>query len=600
MCGISGIVAARPLGQGDVSLVRRLGRALRHRGPDGSGEHVAKHVALGHERLSIIDTLGGGQPLYNEDRSLVLVANGEIYNHVALQKTLVGLGHHFRTGSDCETILHAYEQWGQDFLGHLRGMFAFALWDERKGRLLLVRDRLGEKPLYYYHQGGQSLVFSSELRALVQSGAVPLELDPASMDLYFHYQYVPEPRTPIKGLQKLPAGHLLCVDTTSWAVEQKPYWNFLQAPALEKEPIQALAQCLEETFEIVVRSDRPIGISLSGGLDSSAVAALARRHWSGELHAFSVGYPGRPPCDERDDARELATHLGLIFHEVELVEDSMVGMFPRLVHLRDDPIADIAGYGYWAVSNAASQAGVPVLLSGAGGDELFWGYPWLQEALRKNPARQNGPPGHFSFYDCTPDFVIAAAEARRLYGPAMTETIESPLPSEIFQPGGDRSRPDLLCTELAWSTYLLENGLAQSDRLSMANSVELRLPLMDHRVVETAVGLRKAQPDDNQPPKNRLRQTLAGVLPEEVLNRPKKGFSPPVRRWHDRLFEKYGALVADGLLVQHGVLAPDKAAMLSLGPLPEGAVCPLSFKALALEMWIRGLAAPVAGKEDQP
>src|SRR5215510_5823377 len=250
MCGIAGVISATPLSPLHHEQLLRMNGALIHRGPDGSGLYQGAHVGLAMRRLSIIDLSNGWQPLHNEDKSLALIANGEIYNFVELRAELQRRGHSFRTGSDCEVILHLYEEHGEDCVHDLRGMFAFALWDERRGDLFLARDRMGEKPLYLYEKDGL-LYFASELKALLRTGVIDFQLDPSAVYQYFHYQYVPEPLTPIKGVRKLAAAHLLVVDIASWSIEEKCYWRMDEAPPLEGDPVRLIREQLETVSEIV-------------------------------------------------------------------------------------------------------------------------------------------------------------------------------------------------------------------------------------------------------------------------------------------------------------------------------------------------------------
>jgi asparagine synthase (glutamine-hydrolysing) len=608
MCGICGIVARHPLADRDRERVARMNAAMVHRGPDGDGAFDDANVAMAMRRLSIIDLAGGWQPLYNEDRTLALVANGEIYNFVELRSQLESRGHRFATGSDCETIVHLYEEHGTDCVCRLRGMFAFALWDGRRRRLMLARDRMGEKPLYLHERDGQ-LLFASELKALLRSGAVPFELNAPAINLYFHYQYVPEPPTPIEGVHKLPAGHLLTVDTEDWRLTQTCYWRMEDAPPIDDDPAAAIRAELEAVSELVIRSDVPVGVALSGGLDSSAIAALAVRKYPGKMHAFSVGYPGRPTYDERAAARELADHLGMPLHEIELGVDDMTACFPDLVGWRDDPIADISGYGYYSVAKLAREHDVPVMLQGQGGDELFWGYSWVRQAVAESmqkAARRREPggpsadsPAAMVFYDLAPDFRMARDGAADLFTKQFAETCRGVDPCGPFTFAQPWPRVDLRMTRLICDTYLAENGIAQGDRLSMASSVELRLPLVDYRLVETVIGLRKTHPDHEQAPKAWLKAAMAGVLPESVLDRPKQGFAPPLRTWHNAIFAAYGTLLEDGDLVRAGVLRPEAARALAAGPFPRGAVVPLSFKALVLEYWCRRMKQAAAGMETE-
>lgn len=634
MCGISGIVTREKMSVDLSAAVSRMNAAQLHRGPDGAGEFSAEHVKLAMRRLSIIDLEGGAQPLYNEDKSLALIINGEIYNYRELRDRLKKSGHAFRTETDGEVILHLYEENDSDFITHLRGMFAFALWDGRRRRLILARDRMGEKPLYLFERDG-ALVFASELKGLLHSGLVPFELNPRAVNLYFHYQYVPEPMTPLKAVRKLDAAHLLIVDVENWRIEERKYWRMEDAPPLaEGEPRELIREKLEEVSKLIVRSDVPVGVALSGGLDSSIVAAFAAREHD-NLCAFSVGYAGRPDCDERADAAALARHLNLPFHEIELDTQTIVDFFPELNYWRDDPVADIAGFGYYAVMKLAREHGVPVLLQGQGGDELFWGYPQLRDAAREThlkAALLNSPftqalrqaltlhlpnqrpeqtvsawardfgglrsgwrgvrrrrenPARMIFYDLSPDFASAAAQMRNFYGRTFVEQINEQEAGEIFTFPDGWSPVETTLTKLICDTYLRENGITQGDRLGMASSVEMRLPLVDYKFVETVLGLRKRHSDSTLPPKHWLKEAVKDVLPEWVLNRPKRGFAPPTREWHDALFAAYGESLRDGYLAQSEVLNRESAARLSKGEFPADATSPLSFKALVLEQWCR-------------
>lgn len=638
MCGICGLVSERPVR--DLRPARQMQEALGHRGPDGGGEHVAKHGALAMRRLSIIDLEGGAQPLYNEDGSLVLVANGEIYNFVELRARLQAEGHKFGSGSDCETILHLYEEHGTDCVDHLRGMFAFALWDLRRGRLMLARDRMGEKPLYVY-QSEEEILFASELRSLLSSGRVSFELDPEAIDLYFHYQYVPEPRTPLLGVRKLPPGHRMTVEIGTWDTEERCYWSMEQAAPVSGDPVETIRDELDTVGGLVSRSDVPIGVALSGGIDSNAVAALLAKHSEEPVTAFSVGYEGRPANDERDQAKQLADVLDMDFHEIELDSISIVDSFPDLVRSWDDPIADMSGFCYRAISRLVREHGIRVVVQGQGGDELFWGYPWVRRAMasseRRNALWERGgralpdyltsdlseshspmedgvppnsrlnrlgkalrafgedrsiPRGRLAFYDLHPDFRQANATMRDLYTEDFRSRLEKDGPFSLFTVSGPREHLGVDLTKLICETYLLENGIAQGDRLSMTNSVELRLPLVDHVLVEKIIGLRKNYSDHHKPPKAWLREAFSEFLPESIVERKKQPFEAPLRDWHRKLFDAYGDLLADGNLVELGVLRPEAARYLAEGHFPEGAGSTLSFKALVLELWCRTVRHP--------
>jgi asparagine synthase (glutamine-hydrolysing) len=640
MCGIAGIVAASPLGARDIALAQRMGDDMRHRGPDGAGEYRGEHVHLAMRRLSIIGVQNGDQPLFNEDRSLALIASGEIYNYRELRAELCARGHRFAGESDFEPLLHLYEELGADALQQLRGMFAFALWDQRRGRLTLARDRMGEKPLYV-HQNGGSLVFASEMKALIRSGAVDLRLDPVGVNEYFHYQFVPEPRTIVDGVRKLDAAHVLTIDVEPWTIAERAYWTMDDAPPIDGDPVARIRGELEAIGALIVRSERPVGVALSGGIDSSTVAALAARAAPDSLTAFAVGYPGHPPMDERDAAREVADHMHIPLHEVEITTEHIVGEFPAMLLRRDDPIADISGSGYDAVAREANARGIPVLLQGHGGDELFW-YDEVQAAvrateqkdrLRGRPAaawlaahrptrppdrspralaswvrsgfglraaarvyryQRHAPESQMVFYETFADFLDAALGVSGLYDPSFRERIEGHRPEHLFDVPLPWPRADIALTRCICDTYLRENGIAQTERLGMGWSVETRLPFVDHQLVETVIGLRKAHSDVGEAPKHWLRRAVADLLPPAVLTRPKSGFAPPLEEWHRALFARYGGQLVDGYLVESHILTPAAGRRLALGEFPAGAVAPLSFKALVLELWCRGMIGDTA------
>lgn len=639
MCGIAGIATREPLLPAQIDLVARLNAQLVHRGPNGEGEFHDGHVALAMRRLSIIDLPGGGQPLYNEDGSLVLVANGEVYNFVELRSGLEQRGHCFATRSDCETILHLYEEHGDDCVDYLRGMYVFALWDNRRKRLLLARDRMGEKPLYLVRTDRQ-MIFASELKALIGAGAVPFALDPAAVHMYYHYGYVPEPQTAVEGVRKLPAGHVLTIDIAQWKIEQRCYWRIEDAPAIDvgdSDPATIIREQLETISSLIIRSDVPVGVALSGGLDSSVISALVAKNYPGTLQAISVGYPGRPTQDERGDARMLAEHLRMPFHEVELSTDEMIQMLPQVVFARDDPIYDPAGVGYYAVAERARELGVPVMLFGHGGDELFWGYSWVRQAvhdtrrkaalladgargardyltltpfplplsytaglrwlksvgglrmgLRQHWRDRAGPAGRFVFYDLTPGFDAAQTGLDDLYTSRFHHAVRDVDPFAPFTLDQPWPSIDIAVTRLIFETYLRENGLAQGDRLSMANSVEVRQPLVDYRLIETVIGLRKTLSDLHLGSKHWFREAVKDTVPGFVLAHRKRGFSSPWRPWARARAKAFGHLLVDGYLASHDIIRPQR--LKHLTPRPLGLQPRLAEESILLEIWCRQMS----------
>lgn len=638
MCGIVGIV--RTIGadatweSGDV--LRRMAGAMVHRGPDGYGEHLAGNVAIAMRRLSIIDISGGRQPLYGEDGSVALVANGEIYNHRRLRSELEGLGHRFHSHSDCETIVHAYEEFGESCVTRLRGMFAFALHDTRRRRLLLARDRLGEKPLYLARIAG-GLIFSSELRSLLASGLVPVGFDKSSLYTYFHYGYIPEPHTAIAGVNKLPAGHLLSISTDDGAETLTRYWSIHDTPP-RRASVEEVSELVEDISTFITDADVPVGISLSGGLDSGSLAVLAARKTTKRLHAFTVGYHEATASDETADARRIAEHAGLLFHPLTLETNDVVSEFAETIWLKDDPNHDPAGPGYRAVMRAARKEGVPVILVGQGSDELFWGYPWLVEAARRSRARIGGAAAFIGcwwrilasrhagtrplvkrwvnrvrsfaghdwrrllsdatargsrplFYDTQHSFQ-AVHRAGDFFTASLLAGIDANRPFELLDRPEIRSaNPEAALIQLICDTYLRENGLAQTDRLSMASSIEARVPFVDYKLAELAYAHQRASGSEIAADKRLLRDSFATTVPTWLLKQPKRGFVPPVARWNTAIYRRYAHLVEDGLLVGGGILQGETGRRIATAA-PDDRRMPARYRdAVILELWCRQIEA---------
>lgn len=604
MCGIAGVLCAATLNDDDVALLKRINGTLLHRGPDSEGLFRSGQVALAMRRLSIVDLAGGQQPIANETDSVTVICNGEIYNHKKLRSDLLARGHRFRSHSDVETIVHLYEEEGEDCVLPLRGMYALALWDAPERRLLLARDRLGEKPLYLYRDrrpdGAERLWFASELTALLN--AVPPErrrLSAAAINEFFTFQYVLEPGTPVEGIVQLPPGHVLSLSPDALDASPRRYWSVLDIPAAAPEdPVDAVRNWLSEACRRMGTADVPVGVALSGGIDSSLVAAITARHYPGQIQAFSVGYPGRPATDERSIAQRFARSIGIPFAEIEINIEEIVGEFPALVAAMDTPVADIAAYGYYAVSRAAREAGVPVLLTGMGGDEVFWGYDWVRAAVAS--ANGNGRARWWA------PFVPGAPKARR--------------PSSIFEVHDELRRGDTLArglrggagsiaedhwlaatrlaadapADLAVSetlnrTWLLSNCLTLVDRMSMAHSVEPRVPFLDIDLVNGIFAARRAGLGDWMKPHKWLLLEAAGdLLPPEIKFRPKQGFTPPVQAWMQAIVERWRHLwEEDSALVRYD--AVDREALRRMAP-----QMPISFlyKLTMLESWTRSVFEP--------
>lgn len=611
MCGVFGVVRPSGITAGDRDAFGALGAMLKHRGPDGDGFITTDQALLGMHRLSIIDVDHGWQPFWSEDGQVGVLGNGEIYNAAALHDGLVARGHQLTSHSDIEVIAHLWEESGPQAIEQLRGMFALVIIDRRTAEVVLVRDRLGEKPLHYARVD-DALWFSSELSPLVRAGVARPELDVDQLNEYLTYGFVPEPATIIAGVRKVPAGARLAIDLTSGASQVHTYWSPSDFVGDASTSSDIIASAIADAVEVNTRSDVPVAVSLSAGIDSSMVAALAQRS-RGDIHAISVGYRDDTATDETALARQFAETVGMSFTRVELDTSTMAREFASVCERRDEPIADIAGAGYDSLAATARDLGYPVLLNGQGGDELFWGYPWVQTHARHRTGI-TGPDQPTSLRSALRPAVVADWLATR--GGRATRALASGSAGVALfraQPGHvymERHIRDLLpgqamggvvtfdepLTDMAaivialLQTYLRSNGLAQADRLSMAHSVEGRTPLVDHRLVELALS-GCANPEHLQrPAKAQLRDAAAHLLPASILERPKSGFTPPMRAWLDAIWRQEAESVTHPMLAE---MAPfDRASVrrnLRSPYLRTGRINQVAFRLLTLEVWYRQL-----------
>jgi asparagine synthase (glutamine-hydrolysing) len=595
MSGIIGILRHN----GDaVSLNESALVPLRRRGPDGEGFYHDSHISLGHAHLAVLDlSERAKQPMRSFDGRYVVVHNGAIYNSPELRSQLEAFGTRFATRSDAEVVLEAYRHWGKDCVRHFRGMFAFAVWDVLEKKLFLARDRCGERPLAYYRDARQC-IFASELKALVPLLPRKPALDPSAVDLYLHYQYTPEPFTLLQGVRKLPAAHTLTLSAAQPLVETECYWRMEDTPDIVGLPtdtpgiLRCIRDAVEESVKLALRADVPVAVALSGGIDSGSIAALAQKHSPEPLHAFSVGYPGRPPYDEREQARELAQALGMIFHEVELPIDGFVDFFPDLVRIMDEPIGDPAAFGHYSVPKAVGDMGMKVLLSGIGGDELFWGYDWVIKAAMLNQAAMSGacdcgtdslrvPEGFLYFYDLAPDFTDARHSLPSAYGPAMRDlpAFNAYAPVNIGPRNAEQIPAAII--RLLFDTWLVGNCLTLGDRVAMGGAgVETRLPFLEPNLI----------PDHAMGQKAWLRAALKGILPDDVLVRPKRGFQPPVQEWLGGVVRRYGNMLHAGELRHDGIIAPGAETTFCGDAFKlDGSRLMLVYRLVLLEVWLQQL-----------
>ncbi len=563
MCGIYGMLHLGGASAAAEAL-RPMARRTVHRGPDDEGSYADGPLAFGMRRLSIIDVAGGHQPLSNEDGTLSLVANGEIYNYQALRSELAAQGHRFRTASDCETIVHLYEQYGESFVERLNGMFAFALWDARRQRLLLGRDRLGIKPLYLWNDG-RRLVFASEAKAILALPGIDAELDTAALSSYLELGYVPAPQSIFRGIRKLAPATVLSAERGR--VDERRYWSVpakVDRGPNEAEWVARVRARLEESVRMQMVSDVPIGAFLSGGVDSSAVVAFMAAASDRPVKTYAIGFGGGEAEDYYNElpyARKVAQRFGTEHHEI-VVRPDVAALLPQLLWQMDEPIADTAFITTYLVSQFARRD-VTVILSGVGGDELFGGYrrylgshyqayfDRLPSGLRRAasalgerlPGDRHSPllnalrlakgflstaglpfeERYRSYVEVFPDDAATALLRQPRKG------VHDALAEAFAAASSDDELNQMLAVDA--QTQLPDDLLLLTDKMSMAVSLECRVPLLDHELVELAAGMPQEVKMRGGRLKHALKAALQDVLPVDILERKKRGFGTPMGAW---------------------------------------------------------------------
>ena len=568
MCGICGVFSLKSGRPVERDLLEAMTRTMIHRGPDDEGYYLGHGVGLGHRRLSILDLVSGQQPLANEESGVTVVFNGEIYNWRELRRDLEEKGHRFRTRSDTEVIVHAYEEYGDSWVEKLNGMFALAIWDSARRQLILARDRTGIKPLYYAEIDGV-FVFASELKAILAHPAITRRLDTVALNQYLSLEYVPTPRTIFENVKKLPPGNVLTV--AEGRVDLRTYWDLdlsqgeNSLPVRGEDLVAEFRQAFEKVISLEMLADVPVGVLLSGGLDSSSVAAVMSRLNPGRVQSFSIRFDERS-FDESGYARRVARHLGTEHHEMTLSPGLMLDLVPRIAGFMDEPLADSSIIPSYLLSEFTRRR-VKVALGGDGGDELLGGYSTLQ-AHRLLGYYHRLFPGVLgrrlipwlidrlpvSFSDLSFDFKarrfvsgqelphverhhrwlgsFAADERQRLLGP-LAQGWSNPVGSILDShwraaPLKDPINRIMYCD---MKLYMEGDILPKVDRASMANSLEVRVPFLNNILLDFADRLPLEFKLRGLTTKHILRRAMAGLLPRSVIRRGKKGFNIPVAKW---------------------------------------------------------------------
>ncbi len=623
MCGICGKLnfdRSRPV---DHELLRRMMDVIGHRGPDGGGEYLSGPVGLGHRRLSIIDLNTGSQPISNEDGTVWVVYNGEIYNFRELRTELEARGHRFKSTSDTEVIVHMYEEMGDQCVTRFRGMFAFALWDERQQRLLLARDRVGIKPLYYVDTG-RALVFGSEIKSLLADTDVERRLNLQAIDRFVTYYYLPGEETLLAGVRKLAPGHFLTVQDGRVSVQQ--YWELHFDSTLRvqsfRESTEALKELLRDSVRAHMISDVPVGVLLSGGVDSTGVLGCAVEQADQPLHTFTVGFSGENFADERPYARMAAERLGTVHHETSLSAAEFRDFLPKYVWHMEEPVCEPPAVALYFVSRMARDASVKVLLSGEGGDEAFGGYQTYRSILmlERLKARFGAAKGllgvaltmlgrvgskRFTHYANLIELPLAEYYLSHTATPLTPfNRLKAELYNSDFASALDGRRSDLPTLSLFehasavsplnrmlyvdTKTWLPDDLLVKADKMTMATSVELRVPLLDFRILEFAASLPQQYKVRGWELKRILKSALRQSVPQAIRNRKKTGFPVPYDQWMRKEMKDF---VFDTILSKQGALASyfRKDALLKLLHAHQrGDGCSKEvFSLLVLELWHR-------------
>jgi len=567
MCGIAGIFDTREVRSVDVPLLERMNQSQFHRGPDDGGIHVEPGVGLAHRRLSIIDLSNGHQPLFNEDGSVVVVFNGEIYNYPELTTELLASGHQFRTHCDTEVIVHAWEEWGEECVKRFRGMFAFAIWDRNRQTLFMARDRLGIKPLHYALLNDGRLLFGSELKSLLVHHELPRTTDPRSVEDYFAFGYIPEPRTIFSDVFKLPPGHILTIRRGDTRPQPRQYWDVDFSPngiTDEREAREQLIARIEEAVRIRLIADVPLGAFLSGGVDSSAVVAMMAGLNTEPVNTCSISF-GDPAYNESDFASMVANRYHTR-HQVEEVSPDDFDLVEKLVDLYDEPYADSSAMPTYRVCELARKR-VIVALSGDGGDENLAGYrryrwhlyeqrmrsilpismrrplfgtlgklypkaDWAPKVFRAKSTfealARDDVEGYFHSVSILGDTIRA-----RLFSDEFKRNLQGYQAIEVFREHAAHApeHPLSRIQYLDLKTYLVGDILTKVDRASMAHGLEVRVPLLDHKLVEWMAGLSPEFKLRGREGKYLLKKSMESRLPEEILYRRKMGFAVPLASW---------------------------------------------------------------------
>jgi len=635
MCGICGKLNFDRDNEVSQQLLKAMADSIVHRGPDDDGYYLSGQVGLGFRRLSIIDLAGGHQPLSNEDGTVWIVFNGEIYNYQELREDLLKKGHVFRTKADTEVIVHLYEEYGEAGIQSLRGMFAFAIWDQKQQKLLLARDRVGIKPLYY-GVTSQSVVFASEMKAILVDPQIKREILPSTVDRFLTFGYVPGEETLLKGIYKLPPGSFMVVKNGKTEVKQ--YWDlhFSSSSVTLKAAEEQLLEILEESVRLHMIADVPVGFLLSGGVDSTAMLSIASQKTDRPISSYTVGFANSGVADERPFARLAAEKYGSEHHEISISSKEFADFLPKYVWHMEEPVCEPPAVALYYVSKLARNY-VKVLISGEGGDEAFAGYPnyramlWIERIKRMAGPFKSALSGTLSLL-----YKLTGYQRLGNYLPLLNSTFDAYYYSRSSSPfrffnahsqqlySGDflastskqyslrpvtqlleQNRADDLLSRMLYvdtRTWLPDDLLVKADKMTMANSVELRVPLLDHKLLEFAATLPSNFKINGFSMKYIAKRCLRKQIPAEILERKKAGFPVPYENWlRTDLRDSVNNILLDRETVDRGYFKKSTVEKLVRDNAESGGYAKEIFSLVVLELWHREFlsSAPVLGASIQ-
>jgi len=617
MCGICGVIYKDNNVKVSTQQIKQMSDTLIHRGPDDEGFFVSNNVGLGHRRLSIIDISSGHQPVFNENKTICIVFNGEIYNYQELHAELINKGHKFYTKSDTEAIVHAYEEYGPDCVKKLRGMFAFAIWDSNAKRLMLARDRVGKKPVYYYRDN-RLFLFASEIKALFKNSAIKKEVNTDMLDFYLSIGYVPGKETLFKNIYKLEPAQYLLMDANH-NIKISEYWDIKDIPQNNmpyEETRAALKEKLLESVKIRLISEVPLGVFLSGGIDSSTIVALMSQLQVKPIKTFSVGYKNEPDASELKYARIVADKYKTQHYEFYLTPEDMFSSINTFLGHSEEPIVESAGIALFKLAQMAKPYAT-VLLSGEGADELFAGYNiyykmqqierarnllrWIPAGLIQGTLSAFKLPEKRQKYMewlCLPfekryksvSYDLPADIKERMYAPDFKNSLNGKLDDYFYNLYSRLNGKSMLSKMLYVDTksWLAEDILTKSDRMTMAASVEMRCPFLDQELIEFAAGIPDKHKLNGSIGKFILKDIAKDMLPEDIVNRKKRGFPVPLSRWFSNaLYDDARGLLLEDRTVNRGYFRRDYLEGLFRGIKNNEDLGKRIFSLVTLELWHR-------------